>query len=341
MSSTTLPQAKQTFRSIKRLVYRFTAYVVLVRINTMAKNKKKQRQPNLPAVANLRPRVDGLLHDGQILHQEDDEILASLDAISRRVSAAEFLPILLLSYAQATDTQQERLVPLLPNWLAQQNHQDTLYRLIQAGNLTDLQQELALHWLETTGYDVAALRAELEQSMFYEAYMYSDDMQGNLSIFFFSDRRRNRVQGFSFLLDFQPPWEGSIKDVSLYAKKNPQQAIDDFLALWEGYMSDIVMQKISDTEAKKAVITALQQNREQDIRLHSDFRPLRDLFIQQILTLPDEPDTPAFSVEDLDYLLQHGKSSESIQIEEQTMGYRMRTPDGKELRIMRPSDDLL
>jgi hypothetical protein len=84
---------------------------------------------------------------------------------------------------------------------------------------------------------------------------------------------------------------------------------------------------------------ALVQNRAQGIRLHRDFEPGHKDFLKHILPLPAQPDTPPLSVEDIDYLQHHGQDPEALNRGEKISGYRVRTEDGREIRVMRPPDD--
>ena len=53
-----------------------------------------------------------------------------------------------------------------------------------------------------------------------------------------------------------------------------------------------------------------------------------------MLSLPDEPDTPAFTVDDFNFLARNGKLPEKIIQFEQTVGRRVRMEDGKEILVM-------
>jgi hypothetical protein len=52
-----------------------------------------------------------------------------------------------------------------------------------------------------------------------------------------------------------------------------------------------------------------------------------------VLSLPDAPDTPAFSTDDFHALSEAGQSAETLSRFEQTVGRRVLMEDGKELFI--------
>jgi hypothetical protein len=60
----------------------------------------------------------------------------------------------------------------------------------------------------------------------------------------------------------------------------------------------------------------------------------RDAFERVVLLLPDVPDTPAFTMEDFDFLAHHGERPEGIMHFEQTVGRRVRLDDGEEILII-------
>jgi len=308
----------------------------------MPKRKKQSRRPNLPATTNLRPRLDRLFHAAADPDADDAVLLSRLDTINQGVSADNLIPILLTARLHAPASVHTRLDAVLTDWLQRREALSRLEHLVRTGALDDEQQIQALTWLEATGYDVGATRAELAQSSFYRAFMHANRMQGTVTVFFYSDRKRTRVEALGFLLDYQPPWEGAIKDVTHYTRRPPEQAVTAFLDFWQNGMRmppGEQMQEISDQEAKTVLLQALHQNRALSIRLHKDFGPIRDRFLRHILTLPDGPETPRLTVEELDALQTQGTSSESLQANEQTSGYRIRLEDGQEIRMLRPPDD--
>jgi hypothetical protein len=82
------------------------------------------------------------------------------------------------------------------------------------------------------------------------------------------------------------------------------------------------------TSSEENAINPLLQNREQNLRPHRDLLALRQQFADYILTLPDEPDTPPFTIKDFDALARLKQSAESIMQFEQRVGRRVRKYDG-------------
>lgn len=101
------------------------------------------------------------------------------------------------------------------------------------------------------------------------------------------------------------------------------------------------LETIGPERAKTVILTALTCNREAEIRLPRDMIRARNLFERQVLSLPDGPDTPAFTMEDFDFLARHGQRPEEIRRFEQTVGRRVRLGDGEEILVidMRDWDD--
>ena len=137
-----------------------------------------------------------------------------------------------------------------------------------------------------------------------------------------------------FLTDNDLPWQGSIKDVFAQPERSPEALRakikdDDFDG---GTITDL-----SGAAFKHAILHALEQNRKQHISLPADFVPLRDLFAKAVLPLPDQPDTPRFTLDDFDVITRTGQNVEALRRFEQQYGKRVRLPDGKELHVMNPA----
>ena len=98
------------------------------------------------------------------------------------------------------------------------------------------------------------------------------------------------------------------------------------------------LETISAERAKTVVLTALNCNRAADLRLPRDLIAARKFFVRFVLPLPDAPDTPAFTLDDFDYLARHGERPEEVVDFEQTVGRRVRMEDGKEVLVMGEPD---
>jgi hypothetical protein len=177
---------------------------------------------------------------------------------------------------------------------------------------------------------------------FLQAYYYDDaetfgePSQAYVVVFWYTNPRRTRAQGVGFLLDYNPPWDGSVKDILVTPNRHPRRVIRDFLEIWErGGMGP---ETISPEQAKTVILTALNCNRAASLRLPRDLIAARKLFVRYVLSLPDAPDTPSFSEDDFDFLARKGKPPEEVSHFERTVGRRVRLEDGTEIMVMGDPD---
>jgi len=305
----------------------------------MSKRKKKHAFKISPATT-LRPRLDALWAGDALLHQDDAAIQADLDAIARDV-AADFLVVTMLrAYLAAPAPMRDRLDRVVPRWLSQRGYVNTLQDVVAGQALGADVRLAALGWMKAAGVDTRSF--ERPPDLFFRAYYYDDvrtlgeKSQAYTIVFWYTSPRKKRAQGMGFLLDYNPPWDGSVKDILVTPERPPNQALRDFLAVWtRGGMDP---QTVSAERAKTVIVTALNRNRAARLRLPRDLIAARDVFTQHVLSLPDGPDTPSFTVDDFDYLARHGKPPEEIMRFEQMVGRRVRMEDGKELIVMGSPD---
>ncbi len=315
-----------------------------LRGDIMAKKSRKQRKQGKSGAAPvhplslLRPHLDELLGDEALAERDDQAIVAELDRAFGGLKFYDALPALLRSYEQAPPSVQRRLDALAPEWLTSRGELETLRTLLQHQRIHEGGRRTALGWLERAGAEAAELEALGTQPSFYRAYIGGNEFQGVVTLFFYSDARRRQVKGLHFLLDHNPPWEGAVKELAVFPQEPPESAVREFEELWE--MQGTPMQQISAEEVKKEILTALEANRREKIRLPRDLVFARQLFVDHVLTLPDTPETPAFGAEDFDALSKAEHSPEQLRAFEQTVGYRTRLPDGEEVLIVRDADDL-
>jgi len=118
----------------------------------------------------------------------------------------------------------------------------------------------------------------------------------------------------------------------------PEQEARQEPSWWARKPRTWMMPTVGAQEAKTVVLTALHCNRTAQLRLPRDLIAAREIFAQYVLSLPNAPDTPAFTMDDFDFLARHGKSPEGIVHFEQTVGRRVRMEDGKELIVMGSPD---
>lgn len=301
----------------------------------MAKSRKKRRRkqhaPKLSPLALLRPRLDGLLGNEALARKDSQALKADMNAVFKGVEASEFLPVLLKAFPHAPAPVQARLDVVVPEWLDECKYLDTLLELLNQRRVGSEDRQRALTWLEAAGVDLSGLQERQAQAPFYQAYMYVDDFQGFIIVFWYADSRRRRVRSMSFLIDLHPPWEGAIKDIAVFPQRPLERAIQEYVDFWkQGGMSPT---PLGAAEAKREILKSLEANRREEIRLPRDLIRARDLFLEYVLSLPDTPETPPFTAEDFDQLARTGESPESITHLEQTVGRRVRLEDGTEVIV--------
>ncbi len=296
------------------------------------KHKKKSSSPNLSSAVLLRPRLDALWSQEALAHKEDSAAQADLDAIARGVRPDTLLLAVLQAYLTAPAQSQARLDAVLPGWLRERGYQDALTKIAADLSQTGDLQERALAWLAAGGVETSALVQPPQPDTFYRAYLYKDDSQATLNILWYTDARKTHVRGFNFLIDYNPPWDGAVKDIIFYPQRTPERAIKDFLGEWN--QGGMRLKPITAVEAKQKILTALDCNRESSIRLPRDLIAAREHLIRQVLSLPEGPDTPSFTTKEIDFLCRNGQRPEEIMRFEQKVGRRVRMKDGKEVIIM-------
>ena len=303
--------------------------------------RKKNRRPRRPPTILLRPRLDKLWADDALHEKDDVAIEADLDAISHGVKPDMLLQTILRAYLAAAVRSRTRLDGVLPGWLSGHNHLSRLKEMVLDGSLhTDLHPQ-ALAWMEAGGIDSQAVVGEL-QDRFFQAYYFDDvdlvgeKSQATVQVFWYTSQKKNRAQGMVFLLDYNPPWDGSVKDIMVTSRRPAEELVEGILVQWAS--TGMVLEEISAEEAKTVILTALHCNREANLRLPRDLILERETFVRCVLSLPDAPDTPPFTIEDFDSLADRGQPPEEVVYLEQTVGRRVRFGDGEEVLMMNSLD---
>jgi hypothetical protein len=307
----------------------------------MSKKKKPNRGPNLSPLTLLRPRLDGLLRNPGWATRDATAVYADLTAVTKDIAATQYLPVVIKAFNDADEPVRQQLDALLPEWLQQVDSVGAASTLVEQNALQEPERAVAVKWLAQLGVEATAVTVTADGT-FYKAFYGADDLgsQAFVVMLWYANRQQTRVQGLNFLIDFNPPWEGALKDVWLFPKRSPQDAIEQFVDRWRHDEVNIDIQELTATAAKERIIAMLECNRAQDIRLPKDFAMIREPFINHVLSLTDGPDTPPFTLADVDELLHTGQVAESIMKFEQTVGRRVRMVDGKELLVMGdPFDD--
>ena len=302
----------------------------------MSRRKGKRQRRRSPATL-LRPRLDKLWADDALLYQDNATIEADLDVISCDVKPDLLLQAMLRASLSASVRARTRLDGVLPGWLRRHSHLSTLKEMVLDGSLhADLHPQ-ALAWMEAGGIDSQAIVDEL-RDRFFQAYYFDDvdfvgeKSQATVQVFWYTSQKKNRAQGMVFLLDYNPPWDGSVKDIMVTSRRLAQMLVDGILDQWAS--REMVLEQISAEEARTVILTALHCNREANLRLPRDLILERETFVRHILSLPDAPDTPPFTIDDFDSLADHGQPPEEVVYLEQTVGRRVRMADGEEVLVM-------
>lgn len=300
----------------------------------MAKKKKPQRAPNLSPLSLLRPRLDGLLNNPEWATGNATTIYADLNAVVKGIDATAYLPILLKTVNDAAPITQQRLTELLPTWLEQAGAVDELATLVEQGNLQPQELLRAGTLLQAVGVAVSPVSAEAGHA-FHSAYYGADELGSQAFLIFLwaANRQQSRVRGLSFLIDFNPPWDGAVKDVMTLPQRSPREMVEQFVDRWRHQEVGMDIEQLDAPAAKQRLIEVLSCNRTHKIRLPHDLVVIRDLVAKHLLALPDAPNTLPFTLVDFDELARSGESAESITHMEQTIGHRVRLGDGTEIIV--------
>lgn len=295
------------------------------------KHRPLSLRPNPAArLSALRPQLD------RALQQEHDpaSVLGTVELLLEGLKPEAALPILMAAFAAHPEAQTE-LAPVLPEWLNSHGYATVLAELTTRRKLDDASTALASTLLAPLGIN-AAPPSITEQNPFYAANFVGDENQSSISLFWYTNPQRQRVFGLSFLIDFQPPWEGAVKESFKAPQATPTQA----LAVLEDRFRSMGNEplRLPAAEAKQRLLTAFVANCAAGVRLHRDVVADRELILRHVLALPDAPNTPAFSAADFDFLATNGRRAEDIQRDEQRNGYQTRMPNGKIIRVIKPTD---
>jgi hypothetical protein len=309
----------------------------------MSKRKRKRKNrktTNIPPATTLRLRLGNLWADTALLQKDDEAIEKDLDAVARNIAPDILVKTLLRVYPSTSASARARLDSVLPHWLKQRGHIDVLKEMTVDLSLDTSLRPTALAWMASLGIDTESL--ENPPSLFFDAYYYDDKAslgeksQAYVMVLWYHDTKKRRAQGMGFLLDYNPPWEGSIKDILTTPRRAPKRLLRDILDTWK--QGGMEPWPISAEQAKTVILTALNCNRAAGIRLPRDLISARETFDRYLMSLPDAPDTPLLMIEDFDLLARQGKRPEEIMHFEQTVGRRVRMEDGNEILVMGSPD---
>lgn len=301
----------------------------------MAKKLRPGAQVN-PAVrlSNLRPRLAQIFADAQIDHAT---VQAELDQLTDGLKPASFLSLLVGAFVAAPDQQRERLAGPVGAWLGERGLLEALRSLEARQTLEGAERAMARSWLEAGDIAPAPESALTLADLFIDAYEVGDPAQASVTLFWYEDARRRRARFASFLIDFQPPWEGALKDLAYDTFRDSGQAHAKFFTVWEE--SPLQHYPVDVVAATRRVWTALRQSQAQGIRLPADFIAVMPEVVPFLLALPTDPAAPALSPVEILDLARRGRIPEDIRRDERRFGFQKRMSDGSIMRVVNLFDD--
>lgn len=129
-------------------------------------------------------------------------------------------------------------------------------------------------------YPQSAVIKSLGQEVFYAAYCSDPANPWQQQVTMAWERPGNAVQAMVFLLDFGPPWSGSLKDMfvthSLSKSQFKRQLVNESTA------HGIEQRRIPFARARRLVLEAIQANKRNRMRLPSEYYQFRHLIERRI-----------------------------------------------------------
>lgn len=120
---------------------------------------------------------------------------------------------MLAAYLNALQQAQNYLDQVFARWLREREYANILAELIQEQTLAGRMDELARTWFEACGESVGDLDIPDPVELFYRAYYLESEWQASLSMMWYVNARRIKIRGLAFLIDFNPPWDGALKEL--------------------------------------------------------------------------------------------------------------------------------
>ncbi len=299
--------------------------------------KKSRNQPQIsPALrlSGLGPRVARLI----ALDMSDaGAVQAELARLTAGLKPTSFLPILVNTCAAASDEQRAGLKPIVGTWLRDNGLVEPL-RKLEANYVFDAAgRQVAREWLEMAGQSLEPLVNPAPEDLVISAYQVggrTGDSQASLTLLWYEDARQRRVHLASFLIDYEPPWEGAVKDLAYSNHRDAEIATRKFMSIWEE--ESIAIHQIGLSSFMRQIWTALRQNVAQNISLPDDFIAAFGIVMTMLLSLPAHPDAPALNQHELKALITGKLKPEQLRELEQRFGYQKRMPDGSIIHILPP-----
>lgn len=297
----------------------------------MAKKPRSGTQPN-PAIrlSNLGPRLARLLAGAE----DGPAFYAELDRLTDSLKPGSFLPIVVGAFAGAPEAQRARLAAGMSAWLRDRGLLEPLRDLEARQRFQGQEQEVVGGWLGAGGITITPVAAHDPAELFLEAYEFGEASQDSPTLFWYESPRRRRVCSASFLVDFEPPWDGALKDIAYATHRNLDEATGEYFITWR--MRGLQPHKINAATAAQRVWTALRQSQARGLRLPADFIAVLPQVLPFLLALPTGPDIAPLSADEVEALAAGGRAPESIRQEERLFGFQTRMPDGRIVRLRPP-----
>lgn len=265
----------------------------------------KARGPVIQPLSLLRPRLDEILARPDFAALQQQALESELDRLTQGVRVEDFVSVALRAAAAASEGSAGVLDRVLPGWLARRGALDALRTLLERGGLDDRRDALARRWLQAAGGEPPPAQ---ERPVEVRAFRYANEFQGIVAVVWCNDPRGRKHQGLSFLLDFVDTWNGAVKDVIVFRSRPWNRIWGSYLGRWEE--QGMPLQPLEPDEAGRQILSALDANRRQGIRLPQDLVGARDLFLEMLQVLP--PAAEEFTQADFDQLAGSGRLPEHL-----------------------------
>jgi hypothetical protein len=298
----------------------------------MVKKSQQSAQQN-PAIrlSSLGPRLENLF---AVSSSDAHTLFRELDRLTQGLKPASFLPLLVGALAATPETQRAILGQPLSEWLRERGLLEPLQTLESRRTFKEPDRSVARDLLAAGGVSLAPDVAVNPADLFLAAYEFGETSQDSPTMFWYEDERRRRVCSASFLVDFEPPWEGALKDVAFARHRNLDEGLSEYRLQWR--LSELEPIPIDAATLAQRVWQALRQNQAQGIRLPADFIAVLPQIMPLLSALPIASGAAPLSATEIDSLTTTGRSAESIRMEERRFGFQTRLPDGSVIRVMPP-----
>lgn len=199
----------------------------------MPKKSRSAAQAN-PAIrlSNLHPRLSRLFGEAP---SDPATLRGELNQLTDGLKPASFLPILVSAFVAAAADRRAQLDAPLGDWLHERGLLASLGELEARQVFEGPAREAVRAWMTAGGVMPAALVEVDPAELFIAAYEIDAPSQASTTLFWYEDGRRRRVCVAGFLIDFEPPWEGALKDIAYRTFREYDQAYGYYTAIWQNH----------------------------------------------------------------------------------------------------------